>query len=187
MNLDEIIRHCLDGKEGAWNMLVSLFSKRIFNLAYQFAGSYQEAEDLTQDIFVKLYGTLPKFDFGRNFAAWFLTLAKNHLIDVHRRTKWEKRNRDDFDDQLRVIPSGTDDPEAGALLAETRKILWDGMNLLPADMRLAVILKEIQGKKYEEVAEIMGVPVGTVKSRINRGRLQLARLLKDAKEKSHEL
>ena len=187
MNLDEIIRDSLDGKEGAWNMLVNLFSKRIFNLAYQFAGSYQEAEDLTQDVFVKLYGALPKFDFGRNFSAWLLTLAKNHLIDEYRRTKWEKRNRDDFDDHLRIAPSGTDDPEAELPAAESRKILWEGLNRLPADIRMAVILKEIQGKKYEDVAEIMDVPVGTVKSRINRGRLQLARLLKDAKEKSHDL
>ena len=61
------------------------------------------------------------------------------------------------------------------------------MNLLPADIRIAVILKEIQGQKYEDVAEITGVPVGTVKSRVNRGRLQLARILKDAKEVEHEL
>jgi RNA polymerase sigma-70 factor (ECF subfamily) len=168
-------------------MLVNLFSKRIFNLAYQFAGSYQEAEDLTQDIFLKLHGALPKFDFGRNFAAWLLTLARNYLIDEYRRTKWEKRNRDDFDDHLRVAASAVDDPEAGFAAEEAKKTLWEGLNRLQADTRMAVILKEIQGHKYEEVAEIMGVPVGTVKSRINRGRLELARLLKAAKERSHEL
>jgi RNA polymerase sigma-70 factor (ECF subfamily) len=184
--LDDIIRDCLDGKEGAWKMLVDLFSKRIFNLAYQFAGSYQEAEDLTQDIFVKLHGALPKFDFGRNFAAWLLTLSRNYLIDEYRRTKWEKRNRDDFDDHLKVAASG-ENPEAGLQADENKRILWAGLNRLPADIRLAVILKEIQGQRYEEVAEALGVPVGTVKSRVSRGRIQLARLLAEAKEYAHEL
>jgi len=185
--LEDIIRQCLDGKEGAWKMLVDLFSKRIFNLAHQFAGNSQEAEDLTQDIFIKLYRSLPKYDFGRNFAAWFLTLAKNHLIDEYRRTKWEKRNRDDFDDRLRVAAAETGDPEANLAADEAKRTLWESLNLLPAETRMAVILKEIQGRKYEEVAEIMSLPVGTVKSRINRGRLQLARFILSAKERSHEL
>jgi RNA polymerase sigma-70 factor (ECF subfamily) len=186
VDLDAIIRECLEGKEGAWNVLVDLFSKRVFNLAYQFAGSYQEAEDLTQDIFVKLYTALPKYDFGKNFAAWLLTLAKNHLIDAYRRTKWEKKNRDDFEDHAPRI-AGTNNPEFGLTEKQSRRVLWEALNRLPAEMRLAVILKEIQEKKYEEVADIMGVPVGTVKSRINRGRLQLARILNDGKESGHEL
>jgi len=162
-------------------MLIDLYSKRIFNMAYQFAGRCQEAEDLTQDIFVKLYHSLAKFDFKKSFSAWFLTLAKNHLIDEYRRTRWEKKLRDDFDEHLQNTPA-VDDPERSVILEESRKILWAGLNRLPGEVRMAIILKEIQGKKYDEVAEILGVPVGTVKSRINRGRLELARILKDRKE-----
>jgi RNA polymerase sigma-70 factor (ECF subfamily) len=184
--LETIIRECLDGKEGAWNMLVDLFSKKVFNMAYQFAGSYQEAEDLTQDIFVKLYGALPKYDFGKNFTAWLLTLAKNHLIDEYRRTKWEKRQRDDFEDHISKAATH-DDPGRGLALEETRKVLWGGLELLPSDIRMAVILHEIQGKKYEEVAEIMDLPVGTVKSRIFRGRTLLAKLIRDRKETAHDM
>jgi RNA polymerase sigma-70 factor (ECF subfamily) len=165
-------------------MLVDLYSKKIFNLAYQFAGSREEAEDLTQDIFIKLYGALSKYDFERNFTAWFLTLARNHLIDAYRRTKWEKRQRDDFEDHAASIAS-SDDPERGLALEETKRVLWEGLNRLPNDVRIAVILKEIQGKSYEETAEIMSLPVGTVKSRISRGRLQLAKLLRDRKESVH--
>ena len=167
-------------------MLDDLYSKKIFNMSYQFAGSFQEAEDLTQDIFIKLHRALSKYDFGKNFTAWFLTLAKNHLIDEYRRTKWEKRQRNDFDEH---IPSAAaaDNPERGLAEEENRRMLWQGMNDLPNEMRVAIILKEIQGKTYEEVAEILGLPVGTVKSRINRGRLQLARILKDHKEGAHGL
>jgi RNA polymerase sigma-70 factor (ECF subfamily) len=181
VELETIIRDCLTGNEGAWHMLVDLYAKKIFNMAYQFAGNVPEAEDLSQDIFMKLHHALPKYDFAKNFTAWFLTLAKNALIDEYRRTKWEKRQRGEFDERVHAA-ADTDDPERGLAEEETRRILWAGLNALPPDMRLAVILKEIQGKKYEEIAEILGLPVGTVKSRINRGRLQLARILKDRKE-----
>lgn len=186
MNLEAIIRDCLDGREGAWRVLVDLYSKKIFNMSYQFAGSFEEAQDLTQDIFVKLHHALSKYDFSRNFTAWFLTLAKNHLIDEYRRTKWEKKQRDDFDTHIQTA-AGSEDPERGLAEEENRKLLWQGLNELPNDMRLAVILKEIQGKTYEEVAGILDLPVGTVKSRINRGRTQLAKILRDRKESAHEL
>ncbi|MBE0711547.1 MAG: sigma-70 family RNA polymerase sigma factor, partial [Candidatus Aminicenantes bacterium] len=94
MDLNEVIRECLAGSQGAWETLVNTFARRIFNMAYQFCGSRQEAEDRTQDVFLKLHGALPKYDFGKNFTAWFLTLTKNHLIDEYRRTKWEKTQRD---------------------------------------------------------------------------------------------
>jgi RNA polymerase sigma-70 factor, ECF subfamily len=165
-------------------MLVDLYSKRIYNMAYQFAGSREEAEDLTQDIFIKLYGSLSKYDFGRSFPAWFMTLAKNHLIDSYRRTKWEKRQRDDFDERT-IAAAAADDPERGLVFEETKRVLWEGLDRLSPDIRMAVILKEIQGKSYEETAGIMGLPVGTVKSRISRGRLQLARILRDRKESVH--
>jgi len=186
MDLEAIIRNCLDGSEGAWRVLVDLYSKKIFNMSYQFAGSFEEAQDLTQDIFVKLHHALSKYDFSRNFTAWFLTLAKNHLIDEYRRTKWEKKQRDDFETHIQTA-AGNEDPERSLAEEENRKLLWDGLNELPNDMRMAVILKEIQGKTYEEVAGILDLPVGTVKSRINRGRIQLAKILRDRKESAHDM
>jgi RNA polymerase sigma-70 factor (ECF subfamily) len=165
-------------------MLVDAYAKRVFNLAYQFGGSYQEAEDLTQDIFLKLYGALPKYDFDRDFTAWLLTLAKNHLIDAYRRTKWEKTGRDEFDE--RVLAAGSsDNPETGLDGDVNRKLVWDGLNRLPADVRMAVILRDIQDKTYEEIAQILSIPIGTLKSRIYRGRLQLARILSEKKEDVH--
>jgi RNA polymerase sigma-70 factor (ECF subfamily) len=184
--LEAVIRECLAGKAGAWKMIVDLYSKRIFNMAYQFAGSYQEAEDLTQDIFFKLYGSLKKYSFEKNFTAWLITLAKNHLIDEYRRTKWEKTQRDSYDEHFLASPEGAG-PEHSLLEEETRKVLWESLNRLPSEIRMAVILKEIQGKKYEEVAEIMDIPLGTVKSRINRGRLHLAKILKGTREKQDDL
>ncbi len=81
-------------------MLVNSYSKKIFNLAYQFSGNFEAAEDLTQEIFLKLYDSLPKFDFSRNFTAWLLTLSKNYLIDQYRKTKYEKTSREELDDRI---------------------------------------------------------------------------------------
>jgi len=161
-------------------MLVNAFSKKVFNMAYQFTGSHQEAEDLTQEIFLKLHGSLSKYDFGKNFAAWFLTLAKNHLIDTYRRTKWEKKNRDEFDERFQGTEA-MDSPESRLIREDTRKLVWDSLNKLSPDIRLAVIFIDIQGKSYEEASQVLGHPVGTVKSRVNRGRLQLACIIRDQK------
>lgn len=186
MDLNEVIKQCLEGKEGAWQMLVNTYSKRVFNLAYHFAGSYQEAEDLTQDIFLKLYHSLSKYDFEKNFTAWLLTLAKNHLIDTYRRTKWEKTNRDNFNENF-LASESAESPEADLVREADRKIVWEGLDRLSSDTRLAVIFRDIQDKTYEEIAEIMGVPVGTIKSRVSRGRLELAKILQAKKEGSDEL
>ena len=180
MNLEAIIQGCLDGKEGYWNMLVDLFSKKVFNLAYQFSGSYQEAQDLTQDIFVKLFHTLPRYESGRNFSAWLTTLAKNHLIDEYRRTKWEKTQRDDFDERVLAQP-GALGPEQGMEQKEAQALVWEGLNHLSSEMRMVVVLRDLQGKSYDEMVEILGVPLGTVKSRVNRARLQLAEVLREKK------
>ena len=165
-------------------MLVNAYSKKIFNLAYQFSGSYEAAEDLTQEIFLKLYGSLPKFDFSRNFTAWLLTLSKNYLIDQYRKTKYEKTSRDELDERI-LSTSYKDGPEAEVLENENRKMVWEGFQHLSSDIRMAVILRDIQGKSYAEIAEILSLPLGTVKSRVNRGRLQLAKVLKEKREKIH--
>ena len=178
MDLDTVIRECLAGSQGAWETLVNTFAKRIFNMAYQFSGSRQEAEDRTQEVFLKLHGALPKFDFGKNFTAWLLTLAKNHLIDEYRRTKWEKTQRDDFDDRVLAQPAH-DGPETSLVEKETKALVWEGLNRLSADMRMVIILRDLQGKSYEEVAEILDLPLGTVKSRVNRARIHLGEVLRE--------
>jgi RNA polymerase sigma-70 factor (ECF subfamily) len=182
MQINRIIKECLNGDIGAWQMLVRTYTKKIFNLAYQFSGNYEEAEDMTQEIFLKLHNSLPKYHFDKKFDAWFLTLARNLLIDQYRKTKWEKKSRDDYNEHYLAAEDRLN-PEVGLMSLESKKLVWEGFNHLSSDIRLAVILRDIQGKKYEEIAEITNLPLGTIKSRINRGRLQLAQILKEKREK----
>jgi RNA polymerase sigma-70 factor (ECF subfamily) len=178
VDLNAIVRECLEGRQGAWETLMRTYAKKVFNMAYQFCGSREEAEDLTQDIFLKLYHSLPKYDFRRNFTAWLLTMSKNYLIDEYRRTKWERTRRDDFNDRVLAQPSASG-PEESLVRKETRALIWEGLNRLSSEMRMAVILRDLQGRSYEEMAEILGLPLGTVKSRVNRARLALAEVLKE--------
>jgi RNA polymerase sigma-70 factor, ECF subfamily len=180
VDLNAIIRECLEGRQGAWETLMNTYTKRVFNMAYQFCGSRQEAEDLTQEIFLKLYNSLSKFDFQRNFTAWLLTLTKNYLIDEYRRTKWEKTQRDEFDERV-LTQTSLSGPEATLEQKETRALIWAGLNRLSSDMRMAVILRDLQGRSYEEMAEILKLPLGTVKSRVNRARIALAEVLREQK------
>jgi RNA polymerase sigma-70 factor (ECF subfamily) len=159
---------------------MNTYAKRVFNMAYQFCGSRQEAEDLTQEIFLKLYNSLSKFDFQKNFTAWLLTLTKNYLIDEYRRTKWEKTQRDEFDERL-LTQASFSGPEDTMVQKETRALIWAGLNRLSSEMRMAVILRDLQGRSYEEMAEILKLPLGTVKSRVNRARIALAEVLREQK------
>ena len=167
-------------------MLVNAYSKRIFNMAYQFTGTYQEAEDMTQEIFLKLYTSLTKYDFEKNFNAWLLTLTKNYLIDNYRKTKWEKKTRDNFNEHY-LRAESSDSPEAGIVEKENKKFIWEGLNQLSSEVRMTLIFRDIQGKKYDEIADIMNLPLGTIKSRVNRGRTQLAKILKDKREKKDDM
>ena len=180
MDLNAIVRECLEGRQGAWETLMNTYAKRVFNMAYQFCGNREEAEDLTQDIFIKLHHSLSKFDFQKNFTAWLLTLSKNYLIDEYRRTKWERTQRDEFDERV-LAQSTLSGPEDNLARKETRALIWEGLNRLSSEMRMAVILRDLQGRSYEEMAEILDLPLGTVKSRVNRARLALAEVLKDRK------
>ncbi|MBD3414220.1 MAG: sigma-70 family RNA polymerase sigma factor [Candidatus Aminicenantes bacterium] len=186
MEIEEIIKKCMKGNQRSWKMLIDMYSKKIFNLAYQFTGSYETSEDLTQEIFIKVHNSLHKYDIGRNFNSWILTLSRNFLIDHYRKTKLETKKRTKFDDHY-LDSEGHTDPEKKVLENQSKKTVWKGLKSLSPDVRMAVILRDIQEKKYEEIAEIMSSPLGTVKSRVNRGRIQLADAIKDQKEKNNEM
>lgn len=167
-------------------MLIDTYSKKIFNMAYQFTGTYETAEDMTQEIFIKVHKSLHKYDFGRNFDSWILTLSRNFLTDYYRKTKLEKKKRTEFDEQNLESYDQTD-PEKKILKKQGQRIVWNGLKSLNPNVRMAVILRDIQEKEYEEIAEIMSSPLGTIKSRVNRGRIQLAKIIKEKQGEKNEL
>ncbi len=146
-------------------------------MAYRFTNNREEAEDMTQEIFIKLWSRLSGYDQRKDFTAWFLTLARNYLIDEYRRNKLEKGLRDEFDDRTLAHPSA-DGPEETFARKEARQTLMNYLAGLPAEMRTVIIMRDIEGRSYEEIAVTLGQPLGTIKSRINRARISLAELVR---------
>lgn len=154
-------------------------TRRVFNAAYRFVGRVDEAEDLTQEIFVKVYQSLQRYrpEHGR-FETWLATVARNHAIDHYRRRREERLRRiDDASGNLEGVSSHDEGPLARLERNERVEAVHRGLKALPPDLRQPILLCDLQGLAYEEAAQILGVPLGTVKSRINRGRLELAKRL----------
>jgi len=166
----------------AWATLVEQYQRRIWHVAFQFTGRADEAEELTQEIFLHLLKVLKSFDSSGSLPAWIQRVARNYAIDHYRRRRRERAlvtEGEDFDDAVRLTPDHSGDANPHRALEEKDRadFLRAGIDKLPAELSQAVILRDLQGMSYEEMATTLRVPLGTVKSRINRGRLELARRL----------
>jgi RNA polymerase sigma-70 factor (ECF subfamily) len=182
-----LVRRCVSGDAVAWEEIVQRYNRRIYNICYRFAGSADDAQDLTQEVFIKMYRTLNSYDVERSaFMTWVTTITRNLLVDHFRKSK-----QDRVTDSIDAAPSEHEDatplsdkiqdrtptPDASAQSRETRETVHRALQKLSPDLREAVILRDLQDMDYREIATVLRVPEGTVKSRINRGRAELARLL----------
>lgn len=155
-------------------------TRRIYNLCYRFTSNRAEAEDLTQEVFLRVYRTLGSYrlTYG-GFATWMTSVTRNLLIDHYRRTRRD-RLTDSLEDALPQVEekeSAGRRPDQMALAGELSWQVQHALSRISPDLREAVILRDLQGLEYREIQDVLQVPEGTVKSRINRGRLELARLL----------
>jgi len=183
----QLIRRCLAGDAAAWEELVQQYHRRIYNICFRFAGSAADAQDLTQEVFVKMYRTLNTYDAERGaFVTWITAMTRNLLVDHFRRTKQERltdsldgapSERDDAMPLSEQIQDGRPAPDTRAETLQLGEAVHRALGRLSPDLREAVILRDLQDMDYKEIATVLKVPEGTVKSRINRGRAELARLL----------
>lgn len=179
-----LVERCLDGDQTAWEDLVKLHTRRVYAICYRFVGKDEEAQDLTQEVFLRIFRSLKSFRAGEgSFGVWLTRLTRNLLIDHYRRTKGE-RMTDSLDDQLPILEETslaggrTDGMLAGR---EASELLQGALQKLSPELREAVILRDLQEMEYREIATALNVPEGTVKSRLNRGRTELARILRRQK------
>jgi RNA polymerase sigma factor (sigma-70 family) len=182
-----LVRRCIAGDAAAWEEIVQRYHRRIYNICYRFAGSGNDADDLTQEVFIKMYRTLHSYDVDRGaFMTWVTTITRNLLVDHFRKTKQERMT-----DSLDTVSSEHEDamplseqiPDRGPAQdsrvhsRETGETVHQALQKLSPELREAVILRDLQDMDYRDIATVLKVPEGTVKSRINRGRAELARLL----------
>jgi RNA polymerase sigma-70 factor (ECF subfamily) len=177
----ELLNRCLAGEDSAWEALLRTHTRKIYNLCYRFTGRVEEAEDVTQEVFIKVFQTLKSYDAAQgSFSTWLNRVARNHLVDHYRRSR-KDRVTSSLEDELPAAeekPSPHMEPTGQVELRERRETLQLALDKLSPDLREAVILRDLRDLDYEEIASVLRVPQGTVKSRINRGRLELAHVLK---------
>jgi RNA polymerase sigma-70 factor (ECF subfamily) len=182
-----LVRRCVAGDSAAWEEIVQLHHRRIYNMCYRFTGRGEDAQDLTQEVFIKIYRTLKTYDVQRGaFTTWVATMTRNLLVDHFRKSKQE-RVTDSLDASITPDEEGPSlqerlaDTGRGPLArieqAEKQGLVHAALQKLSPELREAVILRDLQDMDYREIAQILRVPEGTVKSRINRGRTELGRLL----------
>ena len=183
----QLVRRCASGDAIAWEEIVQRFHRRIYNICYRFAGSADDAQDLTQEVFIKIYRTVGSFDGEKaSFNTWLTTVTRNLLVDHFRKTR-NDRSTDSIDavqgaedDGLTMadrLASDTPSPQVHVESRERREMVHKALQQISPELREAVILRDLQDMDYREIAQVLKVPEGTVKSRINRGRGELARLL----------
>lgn len=176
----QLVQRCLRGDGPAWEELVVRHARRVYNICYRFTGNSAEAEDLSQEVFLRVYRTLASYktSYG-GFPTWLTSVTRNLLVDHYRRTR-----RDRITDALEDVMPKVEEkhspvraPDKSAMAQELSHQVQAALAQLSPELREAVILRDLQGLEYREIREVLSVPEGTVKSRINRGRIELARLL----------
>jgi RNA polymerase sigma-70 factor (ECF subfamily) len=177
--VEALIKRCLQGDQRAWDLIVRQYWRKVFNVAYKFVGKHDEAEDLTQDIFLKIFRSLDSFDSRANFQTWLISVSRNLCIDHYRSVRKERETIDRGVDAAELSPRSTDAGPMAALEHRDRVVLLrQALAALPETLRTAVLLRDIQELSYQEIADKLRLPEGTVKSRINRGRTELARQIR---------
>jgi RNA polymerase sigma-70 factor (ECF subfamily) len=180
---DAIIERCLNGDQVAWEEIVRLHRRKVFNIAYKFVGKHDLAEDLTQDIFLKLYRSLDTFDRRANFQTWLISVSRNLCIDHYRSVRKERETINRDVDASTLTPVSRDRSAYSQLeLRDRVQLLRAALDMLPDTLRTAVLMRDIQELTYQEIADTLHVPEGTVKSRINRGRTELSRQIQKLRE-----
>jgi RNA polymerase sigma-70 factor (ECF subfamily) len=176
-----LVERCLRGEQTAWEELLKTHTRRVYAICYRFTNSENDAQDLTQDVFLRIFKTLGSFRSGEgSFTVWLTRLTRNLLVDHYRRTKQE-RITDAIEDRLSILEEKTaQHGRADGMLAgrEAGELLGAALQKLSPELREAVILRDLEELEYREIAKVLSVPEGTVKSRLNRGRAELAKVLK---------
>src|SRR5919106_1674081 len=177
--IEALIQRCLNGDQTAWDTIVHQYWRKVFNVAYKFVGKHDQAEDLTQEIFLKIFRSLDTFDRRANFQTWLISISRNLCIDHYRSVRKERETIDRDVDANELTPASRDPGPVAALeQADRVMLLRQAMAALPDTLRTAVLMRDIQELSYQEIADALRLPEGTVKSRINRGRTELARQIR---------
>jgi len=171
--LENTVERCREGDEDAWSALVNTTLRPIYRLCASYAPTAAEAEELTQEVYFKLWENLHRYNRGSNFMAWAWRVAKNLIIDSYRRGRRE-REAAWLDPEILDRLPGSDDPHEQTERRQRLRLIGTALRQLDEDLSSLVLMRDFAGMSYREIAEALDLPLGTVKSRLNRARMELA-------------
>jgi len=175
MDLGQLLERCRQGDELAWERLVRQHQSRIHALTFHYVGNSEEARDLTQDVFVRIYKNLDSCTEPAHFVPWTIRIARNACIDHLRRRKARPPTQDLPVEEVYDLASRGPNPEEAYAADSRKRLVHLALQSLSELSREIIVLKDIQGLQFDEIASLLDVPIGTLKSRSNRARIELAR------------
>ncbi len=187
---EKLVERCLKGDARSWETLLRSYTGRIYNMAYRYTGRFDVSEELTQEIFLKVYQNLSSFrPQSGSLRNWVMRVGRNLIIDHYRATRKDRKVAGS--EELEVLEFAEQAPSASPFenlyLKERAEFLVSGLHQLTPELEEAVMLRDIEGLAYQEIADLLGIPEGTVKSRINRGRIELAKVMHRKKAQLEEV
>ena len=174
LDVPTLLERCRQGDDLAWEALVRQFQARVYSVARHYMRNAEDARDVAQEIFVRIYERLDAFHGDQAFLPWMLRLSRNVCIDALRRRKSRPQAAEIAPEETERLPSAGPTPQDDSEARSARDLLYRAMDRMSESDREILMLKEIQGLKVEEIANLLKIPIGTVKSRCNRARLDLA-------------
>jgi RNA polymerase sigma-70 factor (ECF subfamily) len=177
MNQSELLKRCQGGDELAWEVLVRTHQGRICSIAYGYVGEHDEAMDLAQEIFIRVYNSLETCTDPDKFQSWLTRISRNACIDHLRRRKARPPRQDIPAEDMVGLRSGGPTPEDDLIRSSRQRMVHTALQKLSEINREIIVLKDIQGLPLEEISGLLDLPLGTVKSRSSRARIELARAI----------
>jgi RNA polymerase sigma-70 factor (ECF subfamily) len=171
-----LVADCLDGRPEAFGVLVRKYQDRLFNTIVHLLGSREDAQDAVQDAFVRAFQKLPSFQGDSAFYTWLYRIAVNGALSLRRSDRRPRVSLDQVRETSGHEPvdgSNDSDPTHNLERSERQQLVWDGLRQLSAEHRTVLVLRDIDGHPYEAISEILDCPVGTVRSRLFRARMEL--------------
>lgn len=181
---ERLVRSFLADDKRAFDELVRLHKRFVFNLCYRLLGDYDDADDCAQDVFVKVFRSVEDFRFESSFKTWLYRVTVNACKSRLRSVEYRLRSRrirldttNEKNGERVDVANHTRSPAASVQREEIGRLIQEAMGHLPADQKTAVVLRDVEGRSYEEIVEIMAIPLGTLKSKLSRARNRLRELL----------
>ena len=170
---NDLIKRCRDRDPRAMEQIVKRYQKQVYNTAYGIVGNREDAQDITQDVFLTVWNKISQFKQKSKFSTWIYQIAKNQSLNLKSKKKRRKTDATEIDDTQAWVPVEENTPETKVLANEQKKLLLEALDSLKEKHRIILVLREMESLSYDDIAQVLGCSVGRVKSRLHEARLAL--------------